>query len=119
MKIKSFLCFLYLCFSAGMAKQKWKLSKAMENNLVAKKEIFKKQEELNFEFDEYSEAKLRMKNIKSKCVKELQAIFYPIGDECKDNVSRNLSRLQEIQGTCMNYEPRWVLMHLHYNKYIY
>ena len=113
------MCFLYLCLSAGLAKQKWKVSKAMENNLVAKKEIFKKQEELNVEFDEYSEAKLRMKNIKSKSVKELQAIFYPIGDECQGNVLRNLSRSHEIQGKCVDYEPRWVLMHLHYNVYIY
>ena len=109
MKIEFLLLCIFL-FWAGLAKQKWKVSKAMENNLKAKKEIFKEQGKLNAEYNEYSEAKLKMKNIKTKSFNDLQQIFYPDDKQCRSNLSRNLSSLalQENKGECLDYEPRWV-----------
>ena len=84
----------------------------MENSLEAKKEIFKVQDKLNTEYNEYSysEAKLKMRNIKSKSFKDLQQIFHPDSKQCRSNLSRNLSTLalQEKQGECLDFEPRWV-----------
>eukprot|EP00090_Calanus_glacialis_P038258 TRINITY_DN6683_c0_g1_i4.p1 TRINITY_DN6683_c0_g1~~TRINITY_DN6683_c0_g1_i4.p1 ORF type:complete len:640 (-),score=138.81 TRINITY_DN6683_c0_g1_i4:103-2022(-) len=111
MKIEFLLLCIFL-FWAGLAKQKWKVSKAMENNLEAKKEIFKEQGKLNAEYNEYSEAKLKMKNIKTKSFNDLQQIFYPDSKQCRSNLSRNLSSLalQENKGECLDYEPRWDLV---------
>ena len=101
---------VYILVLGCPGQSKWKLSKAMESNLEAEKEIFKEQDKLNAECNEYSEAKLKMKNIKPKSVKDLQKIFYPNDKQCQSNLSRNLSTLalQENKGECLDYEPRWV-----------
>ena len=47
----------------------------MENSLEAKKEIFKEQDKLNAEYNEYSEAKLKMKNINPNLLKICNQYF--------------------------------------------
>ena len=55
---------VYILVLGCPGQSKWKLSKAMESNLEAEKEIFKEQDKLNAECNEYLEAKLKMKNKK-------------------------------------------------------
>ena len=69
MKLLLLLC-IFL-FWVVPANQKWKLSKAMESNLEAKKE----QDKLNAECNEYSEAKLKMKNINPNLLKICNQYF--------------------------------------------
>ena len=104
--------FLFIYIYCGvLAHQEWKISKAMKNNLSARKESLEEKKQLNAEYGEYNQARMKMENIEPKSVHDLQSIFPPVGGKCKNKMQRNLSNI--LEGKCVSYEPRWV------NSYCY
>ena len=102
------LLFLYCSVGILVAHAKWKVSKAMKNNLKAKEDKLVENQKLNYEFKESAEKYLKMMNIKTKSIEDLRNILYPKYEaEHREYLTR--TPLLEVSGkVCTGHEPLWV-----------
>jgi hypothetical protein len=88
------------------AHQQWKVSKAMRNNLKEKEESMLKEEKAKCEAEERLEEESKIRNIKTKCFKELRTVFYP--HYSLEDTDRKEPQVHWTDGECTEYEHQWV-----------